>query len=70
MTDASIKGQVPSHAALLIVDMINNLDSHGGPAMLPAAAHAIAALSRGGREAGVAVVMSTTITVSGIRTAR
>jgi nicotinamidase-related amidase len=59
MTDASIKGPVRSQAALLIVDMINDLDFPGGQKMLPAArsaAKAISVLSRQAREAGVAVV--------------
>ena len=59
MIDASIKGQAPSEAALLIVDMINDLDFPGGHEMLPdalRAAQSIAALSRQAREAGVAVV--------------
>lgn len=58
MTDASIKKQ-PSEAALLIIDMINDLDFPGGRAMLPAAvgaARSICALSRQARQAGVAVV--------------
>ena len=59
MTVASIKKQVSSEAALLIVDMINDLDFPGGRNMLAAAlsaARSICALSREARQAGVAVV--------------
>lgn len=59
MTEASINGQVPSETALLIVDMINDLDFAGGTAMLPAAlgaARSISALSKQARQAGVAIV--------------
>ena len=59
MDEATIDSRPRGKAALLIVDMINDLDFPGGPAMLPAAreaADAIARLARKARAAGAAIV--------------
>lgn len=59
MALAEIKQPAPCQAALLIIDMINDLDFADGPAMFPEARNAssaIGAARRSAREAGVPVV--------------
>jgi nicotinamidase-related amidase len=56
---AEINEQAPCHTALLIIDMINDLEFAEGGALLPhatAAADAIGQLSNAARKAGVPVV--------------
>ncbi|RDE06285.1 cysteine hydrolase family protein [Sphingomonas aracearum] len=59
MTDAEINKKAPGEAALLIIDMMTDLDFPGGKEMLPgvrSAAHAIAGLITDCRDAGVPIV--------------
>lgn len=56
---AEIKGSAPCRAALLVIDMINDLEFEEGRALLPhatSAARSIHALGKAAREAGVPVV--------------
>jgi nicotinamidase-related amidase len=56
---AEIKEPAPCHAALLVIDMINDLEFEQGPALLPhaqAAARSIRALGKAARQSGLPVV--------------